>query len=78
MVTITGIGQTFHEVFVQCCIACEWHRRMHKKVFAILVDQQVQVLALGEQQQLQQQVQRSQLAAVLIRLTLDTLYEHLR
>ena len=78
MVTVTGIGQAFHEVFVQCCIACEWYRQLHKTVLAILVGQQVQVLALGEQQQLQQHVQRSQLAAVLIRLTFDTLYEHPR
>ena len=43
------------------------------------MDQQVQVPALGEQQQLQQQVQRGQSATVLIRLTLgnaafDNLY----
>ena len=49
-----------------------------EKSFAIVVDQQVQMLALGEQQQLQQQVRRSQLAAVLIRLTFDTLYENPR
>ena len=42
------------------------------KRFAIVVEQQVQMLAVGEQQQLQQQVQRGQSAAVLIRLTLGT------
>ena len=72
MVTLTGIGQAFHEVFVQCCKACEWHRRLHIKVLAVLVDQQVYVLALGEPQQVQQQVQRNQLATVLIRLTFAT------
>ena len=47
--TVTGIGQTFHEVFVQCCFACEWYRRLHKQVLAILMVQQVQVIALGRQ-----------------------------
>ena len=45
---------------------------LRKKVLGIFVDHQVQVLALCEQQQLQQQVQRGHSAAVLIRLTLGT------
>ena len=63
-----GTGIQRHKIFAQCCIAY----RFRKKILAIVVDQQVQMLALGEQQQLQQQVQRGQSAAVLIRLTFDT------
>ena len=53
----------------QRCTACFPHG---KKDLGIVVDHQVQVLALCEQQQLQQHVQRGQSAAVLIRLTLGT------